>query len=189
MPGPVFLENDAVTLRPADEEDVPFLRKNEQDPRVRASRSVHTPVDADWARRRLGGTLGRNDDTLGLLVCVDGAPVGFVYLLREQPNSQLFRLGELAYWITPSEWGNGYATSAGELLLSHAFDELGLHRVEASALASNDASRRVLEKLGFTEEGTARSESFVDGEWVDKTRYGLLEAEWRDSDSDAPRRT
>jgi len=182
MPGSVFLEADTVTLRPADDEDIAFLRENEQNPRVRATRSIHTPVDADWARHRLGGTLGRSGNTLGLLICVDEAPVGFVYLMREQPNSQVFRLGELAYWVTTTEWGNGYATSASELLLSHAFDELGLHRIEASAFASNDASRRVLEKLRFSEEGTARKEAFINGEWIDKIRYGLLEKEWRGSE-------
>jgi RimJ/RimL family protein N-acetyltransferase len=180
----VFLENSAVTLRPAGDEDISFLRENEQNPRVRASRSVHTPVDTDWARQRLGGTLGRSGDTLGLLICVDETPVGCVYLVREQPNSQLFRFGELAYWVTPTKWGTGYATAGSELLLSHAFNELGLHRIEASAFASNDASRRVLEKLGFSEEGTARKAAFVDGEWTDNVRYGLLEEEWRDAETD-----
>lgn len=182
MPGPVFLESDDVSLHPAETEDVPFLRRNVQDPRVRASRSVHTPVDAEWAQRRVGGTMGRNGDTPGLLVCVDGEPVGFVYLLREQPNAQVYRFGELAYWITPDEWGNGYATAASELLVEYAFTELGLHRLEASAFASNDASRRVLEKLGFTEEGAARKAARVDGEWVDKVQFGLLESEWEGRD-------
>lgn len=180
MPGPVFLENDDVSLRPAEEEDIPFLRENEQDPRVRASRSVHKPVDVNWATQRLGGTMGRSDDTLGLLICAEGDPVGFIYLIREKPNAQVFRFGELAYWITPSEWGNGYATSASELLLAHAFDELGLHRIEASTFSTNDASKRVLEKLGFTEEGDARQVARVEGEWIDKTRFSLLETDWRD---------
>jgi len=125
--------------------------------------------------------MGRNDDTLGLLVCRDETPVGFAYLIRERPNDPVYRSGELAYWITPDEWGNGYATAASRLLLEHAFDALGLHRIEASAFSSNDASRRVLEKLGFTEEGVARRKALVDGEWTDVVRYGLLEAEWVDS--------
>lgn len=185
MPGPVFLEGGTVTLRPAEEEDVPFLRENASNPDVRASRSHHTPVDGDWARQRLGGTLGRNGDSLGLLVCVDERPVGFAYLLREQPNADVFKLGELAYWITPDEWGNGYATAAGGLLVDHGFDELGLHRIEASAFESNDASRRVLEKLGFTQEGVARKEALVDGAWMDKIQYGLLGDEWTGTTPDS----
>lgn len=178
MPGPAFLEGGTVALRPAEEEDIQFLRENASNPEIRASRSHHTPVDGDWARERLGGTLGRSGDTLGLLVCVEKRPVGFVYLLREEPNAQVFKLGELAYWIAPDEWGNGYATAAGGLLVGHGFDELGLHRIKASVFDSNDASKRVLEKLGFTREGVARKEAFVDGSWTDKIQYGLLSDEW-----------
>jgi RimJ/RimL family protein N-acetyltransferase len=179
MPGPAFLRGDRVTLAPAEEEDVPFLRENHHDPRVRASRSVHSPAGTDWARQRLGGTMGRNGESLGLLVCVDERPVGFCYLLREQPNAGVFRFAELAYWLAPDEWSNGYATAAGRLLADHAFDELGLHRLTASTFVTNDASRRVLDRLGFTEEGVDRSAAFVDGEWVDEVRYGLLAEEWR----------
>ncbi|SEW28993.1 GNAT family N-acetyltransferase [Halobacterium jilantaiense] len=178
MPGPVFLDGDTVSLRPATDADVSFLRENEQDPQIRASRSVQTPVSEEQARRRIGGTMGRSDDTLGLLVCRDTTPVGFVYLLREQPNADVYRAAELAYWVTPGEWGNGYATAASELAVEYAFAELGLHRVDASAFESNTASKRVLEKLGFTREGTARRAAYVDGEWIDVAEFGLLESEW-----------
>lgn len=184
MPGPVFLKNDVVSLRPAEEEDSWFLRENEQDPRVRASRSVHKPMNVERARQRVGGTMGRNNESLGLLICAGDTPVGFVYLIREQPNARVFRFGELAYWITPCEWENGYATSASELLLTYAFDELGLHRIEATTFVSNEASKRVLEKLGFTEEGIARKAVHVEGEWIDKLQFGLLETEWQATDPD-----
>lgn len=185
MPGPVFLENDVVSLRTAEEDDMSFLRENEQDPRVRASRSVSKPLNAEWARQRVGGTMGRNKATLGLLVCVGETAVGFVYLVREQPNATVFRFGELAYWITPGEWGNGYATSASRLLVGYAFDELGLHRIEASTFASNSASKRVLEKLGFTEEGRARKAAYIEGAWIDKQQFGLLESEWESTDAES----
>ena len=179
MPGPVFLDGDGVTLRTATEADVPFLRENHDDPRVRATRSVHEPADDDWARRRLGGTMGRDGDSLALLVCDGDDPVGLVYLVREDPNAHTRRLGELAYWIAPDEWGNGYATAAADRLVAHAYDDLGLHRVTASAFADNAASRRVLESVGFEEEGVARKAAFVDGDWLDVVRYGLLVEEWR----------
>lgn len=180
MPGPVFLENETVTLRPAEQDDISFLRENEQDPRVRASRSVHLPVDSDWGEERVGGTMGRDGDTIGLFICDEQSPVGFVYLLREQPSAEVFRFGELAYWITPDEMGNGYATAGSGLILSYAFNELGLHRVDASTFDSNEASRRVLEKLGFTEEGRSRRKALVDGKWTDMVRFGLLSDEWEE---------
>lgn len=185
MPAPAFLTNDVVSLHPPEEGDIPFLRENEHDPRVRASRSVHKPVDVEWARQRVGGTMGRNDETLALLVYSGDTPVGFIYLIREHPNATVYRFGELAYWITPDEWGNGYATSASRLLLDYTFDELGLHRIEASTFASNEASKRVLEKLGFTEEGSARKAARIQGEWVDRLQYGILESEWKSTVADS----
>jgi len=179
MPGPTFLDGDRVTLRVPREADVDFLLENENDPSVRKTRSSYLPTGPDDARRRLGGTLGRNDDTLALLVCADGDRVGLVYLIREKPNDQTYRRAELAYWIAPDEQGNGYATEAARTVLDHGFDRLGLHKVVAKTFDSNEASTRVLAKLGFAQEGVFRDEAFVGGEFRDVIRYGLLESEWR----------
>ncbi|WP_435154794.1 GNAT family N-acetyltransferase [Haladaptatus sp. DFWS20] len=172
-----FLETDHVTLRPATEDDIQFLRANQNDHRVRATRHAHLPADNDWARRRFGGTMGQNDDSIGLLVRAEGSPVGFVRLVREHPWIHVTRDGELGYWITPDERGNGYAAAAAECMVEFAFAELGLHRVTASAFDTNEASKRVLEKLGFVEEGVSRKSAYVDGEWCDVIRFGLLEDE------------
>lgn len=178
MSGTVFLETDHVTLRPATEDDISFLRANQNDHRVRATRHAHLPADDDWARRRLGGTMGQKNDSIGLLVCAEGTAVGFVRLVREHPWVHVTRDGELGYWITPDEWGNGYATAAAECMVEYAFAELGLHRVTASTFDTNEAPKRVLEKLGFVEEGVSRKAAYVDGEWCDVIRFGLLENEW-----------
>lgn len=180
MPGPTFLDGDRVTLRVPAEQDVDFLLENENDPEVRATRSTYLPTGPDDVRRRLGGTLGRDDDTLVLMIYADGEPVGHVYLIREKPNDPTYRRAELAYWVAPDEQGNGYATDAARTVVGHGFDRLGLHKVVAKAFASNEASARVLEKIGFAREGTFRREAFVGGEWRDVIRYGLLESEWRD---------
>ena len=54
-----------------------------------------------------------------------------------------------------------------------------LHRVEASCLPNNEASRRLLEKLGFTCEGLARGYLRIDGVWRDHLIYALLREDWR----------
>ncbi|WP_205427153.1 GNAT family N-acetyltransferase [Halorussus sp. MSC15.2] len=120
MSGPTFLEGDRVTLRVPDEDDLTFLLEHENDPDVRATRSVSLPKGPDDVRRRFGGTLGRNDDTLALVVHADGAPegeatgspddsaadrVGHVYLLRERPNDRTYRRAELAYWVALTSRG------------------------------------------------------------------------------------
>ncbi|UPV74977.1 GNAT family N-acetyltransferase [Halorussus limi] len=179
MPEQTFLEGNRVTLCVPRESDVAFLVENENHPAVRATRSATAPTGPDDVRRRLGGTLGRSDDTVSLVVRADGERVGHVLLIRERPNDPTYRRAELAYWVAPDAQGNGYATDAAGSLLDHGFDRLGLHKVTAKAFADNAASRRVLEKLHFEREGVFRDEAFVGGEFVDVVRYGLLADEWR----------
>lgn len=58
---------------------------------------------------------------------------------------------ELGYWLTPSAWGRGYATEAGKAVIEMARHALPVRRIEASHHLGNEASRRVLMKLGFRE--------------------------------------
>ena len=60
------------------------------------------------------------------------------------------------------------------LLLDYLFGSLGLHRVEAACLPHNAASRRLLEKIGFREEGCGRGYLRIAGQWQDHMLYGLL---------------
>ena len=90
------------------------------------------------------------------------------------------RIGSLMYWIAPEHRGNGYVTEGTALLLDYAFGERGFNKVNANAIASNEASIRTLESLGFEREGRQRRECFVNGEWEDMFSYGLLAEEWLD---------
>ena len=62
---------------------------------------------------------------------------------------------EVGYRFLTEHWGHGYATESARASLAWGFDELGLDRIVAVALASNVASRRVLEKCGLEEIGLA----------------------------------
>jgi RimJ/RimL family protein N-acetyltransferase len=63
-------------------------------------------------------------------------------------------VGEIGYWVGRKFWGRGLATAACQLLLDFAFTQTPLRAVDAFPLKENGASRRVLEKLGATYEGT-----------------------------------
>jgi ribosomal-protein-alanine N-acetyltransferase len=56
----------------------------------------------------------------------------------------------------------------------HCFQQVGLHRLEANVRPGNVASRRVVAKLGFREEGMRRRYLFIDGEYRDHITYALL---------------
>lgn len=85
--------------------------------------------------------------------------------------------GTLGYWIGEPYAGRGHATAAVQAMVGHAFGALRLHRVEASCLPSNLASRRVLEKAGFRVEGEARAYLKINGAWADHLLFGIVEDE------------
>lgn len=80
----------------------------------------------------------------------------------------------LGYWMGAPHAGQGYMSEALFALLDFAFGPLGLHRVEAACLPHNAASRRLLQKLGFSEEGLARGYLRIAGRWQDHVLYGQL---------------
>lgn len=82
--------------------------------------------------------------------------------------------GTLGYWIGQRFAGKGYGTAAVQALARHAFDALGLHRLEAACVPANDASRRVLEKSGFELEGRARAYLKINGVWADHLLFGRI---------------
>ncbi len=84
---------------------------------------------------------------------------------------------QLGYKIHKSYQQMGYATEAVRFACDLAFKELDLHRIEAYTMPDNTPSLRLLERVGFTCEGTAREKACVHGEWRDHMVYSLLEGE------------
>jgi ribosomal-protein-alanine N-acetyltransferase len=79
----------------------------------------------------------------------------------------------IGYWVCNSMTGRGVATGALALGLDHSFGPVRLHRVEATVRPENAASRAVLAKVGFREEGLLRRYLQVDGGWRDHLLVGL----------------
>lgn len=73
--------------------------------------------------------------------------------------------GELGYVLNPDYHGHGYATEAARRVLRFGFEVLELHRVEAKFMRGNDASLRVMEKLGMSFEGYRRDAMLVKGSY------------------------
>jgi ribosomal-protein-alanine N-acetyltransferase len=115
----------------------------------------------------------------------DGAFIGWCGLSGWSPD---YRSAKLGYCYEAAAWGGGYATEAAEALLAWAFDALDLNRVQAETDTRNQASARVLEKLGFAREGMLREDCVVNGEVSDSWVYGLLRRDWRRAPERAPAR-
>ena len=87
-------------------------------------------------------------------------------------------VAEIGYDLAHRCWGRGLMTEALTAMIEFGFREMALHRVEADVTVGNDASARVLEKLGFHEEGLLRQRGYWRGEYHDLRFFGLLRPEW-----------
>ena len=88
------------------------------------------------------------------------------------------RQGEIGWGVVSSQAGQGFATEISQALLRLAFDSLSLHRVFAQCRVGNQASRRIMAKLGMREEGVFREKVFARGEWWSLVQSSILSAEW-----------
>ena len=84
----------------------------------------------------------------------------------------------LGYALIPAYWGKGLAQEAASLAISYGLLELGLHRIEADTDPRNARSSKVLERLGFKQEGLLRQRFVHANEIQDSLIYGLLKNEW-----------
>ena len=80
----------------------------------------------------------------------------------------------LGYWMGATYAGKGLMGAAVRAVVGFAFDTLHLNRIEAACLPNNEASIRLLEKVGFQREGYARKYLCIDGRWQDHLLYGLI---------------
>ncbi len=116
-----------------------------------------------------------------------GAVIGDFMLRRDNAWAQLERLdeargaqAELGWVLDPAHAGRGYATEAVQELIRYCFDDLGIHRVVATAFLDNDASWRLMERVGMRRETHAvRSSLHRSGRWLDTATYAVLAQEWR----------
>ena len=111
------------------------------------------------------------------VVLRDGAVVGSTSYLSLVPEHRRIEIGNT--WNNPSTWGSGVNTEAKYLLMRHAFEELGLQRVEFKTDALNDKSRNALKRIGASEEGILRKHMVTfTGRVRDSVYYSVIDSEW-----------
>ncbi|RJT05506.1 GNAT family N-acetyltransferase [Halococcus sp. IIIV-5B] len=182
MPGARVASGERVTLRTVEEADVPFLQRAAANPELRY------PLGNSPRNREQLEIHKEDDGTDRFLVCLDGDDAG----PGSPDEDDIRRIGgitvrdadwrrpELGYWLIPEVHGEGYATEMVSLVVDYVFRTYDHPAVGARVYAFNDASRGLLESLGFEEEGRIRRDRFVDGEYIDNVRYGLLREDWGD---------
>ena len=144
LPAPV-LATARLHLRAPRREDAPAIAALANDRRIaeNTARIPHFYTLAD-AEGFLAYLEESETEIAFAITLADDALIG-ICGLRTKPRKS----PEIGYWLGAPYWGHGYATEAARALIDHAFEDLGLERLEAGARVSNPASRRVLEKCGF----------------------------------------
>lgn len=152
------------------------------------SRSFLTPWEPSWAHDELTkGAFRRRIKRYQKETRLDSAYAFFVFNAETDTMMGGCTLSNvrrgvtqccaLGYWIGERYARQGYMYDAVRALIPFIFKTLGLHRIEASCLPSNDASRNLLIKAGFRQEGLARRYLQINGDWRDHVLFALLEDE------------
>lgn len=92
--------------------------------------------------------------------------------------NRLHRSTSIGYWLDADMQGKGLMTKACEALVRHAFDDLGLNRVEIRAAVDNRKSRAIPERLGFQQEGVLRDAEWLYDRYADLVVYAMLAKDW-----------
>ena len=100
------------------------------------------------------------------------------YFLVDKNN----HFGEIEYCIARAFQGKGYATEATRAVIAYGFEKIGFHKVQICCRPSNKSSKRVIEKCGFTHEGTLRDYFFRNGGYEDRMFFSILKSEYNKHD-------
>ncbi len=109
--------------------------------------------------------------TLPFAVTMQGRLVGQVTVASVTRGA--FQSASLGYWIDGAVAGRAIMPTAVALVVDHCFGPVGLHRIEADVRPENAASLRVVEKLGFREEGRHLRMLHINGGWRDHVCFAL----------------
>jgi RimJ/RimL family protein N-acetyltransferase len=166
-----MLEGARVRLEPIEPRHEGALWEIGQDPRVWNLMKVRGNESRELFRRWFSSI------ELGFAHSFDGELVGHTSYLNVNPNDRVVEIGNT--WLAPSAWGTGANTEAKYLLLKHAFEDEGFHRVEFKTDATNARARAALAGLGAEFEGVFRKHMVVrDGERRDSAWYAVIDDDW-----------
>ena len=162
------------TLRALAEADLPLLLSWRNHPDIRRCMFNQQPIEAS---EHLAWYARASADTDTYLYIYEGAgdPRGFARIARIGGG----RVADWGFYAAPDA-AKGTGSQLGGAVLAQAFDTLGLHKLCAQVLASNERSLDFHRRLGFQPEGVLREQHFGGSAWQDVHLFGLLASEWRD---------
>ncbi len=175
-PGDVpTLETPRLTLRKVEIGDADLRYAMRSDAAHVRHLLVRPAADLEEARARMAWIVRdvtlRGSKAWTLVVKDGGERVGQVAICRVDLEN---RSASLAYELLRSASGAGYGREAVERIVRFGFEEMGLHRLQAEIDPANERSRRLVEALGFSHEGTLRGSRAFEGGFYDDAIYAKI---------------
>jgi [ribosomal protein S5]-alanine N-acetyltransferase len=174
------IDSPRLSLRRVVEADLPDLLLVNGDAEVTRYLPYATWQSLDdgaaWLRRIEATHAAGSGEQLVMVRRDDARVVGSVLLFKHDEGSARVELG---YVLGRAHWNQSLAQEAVVAACGHAFNALGIRRIEAEVNPDNLASNRLLQRIGFTREGTLRQRWVAKGETYDTHIYGCLADEWR----------
>ncbi|WP_229401787.1 GNAT family N-acetyltransferase [Micromonospora okii] len=176
-----------LALRPFTLDDLNDVHAYQSRPDVVRWMFGAEPRSRERSRKSLVAMSGQDalraeGDCLTLAVATDAGVIGAVELVW---RSEVDRTAELGYVLHPDHWGHGLAREAVTALLDWGFTDFGLHRVYARCHARNEASARLMTRLGMRREARHVESYLFRGEWADRLVFAILAREWRSTTENA----
>jgi [ribosomal protein S5]-alanine N-acetyltransferase len=126
-----------------------------------------------WAhRQRRAGSYA----CFAVTLANDDTAIGIFQLRELEPG---FGTAEWGFAIGSPYWGTGVFQEGAELLVSFAFEAVGVHRLEARAAVRNGRGNGALRKIGAVQEGLLRKSFLKNGEYLDQTLWTILDEDWQ----------
>ncbi len=173
-----ILTTSRLVLRPPAVGDEAALFALHSDPEVMRYFSEPPWTDPARAERQIEidrGAFAREEYfRFAIILAASGHMIGNCTLFALHRQN---RRAEIGYALQRQHWGKGYMHEALGALLTYAFDEHDINRLEADIDPRNAGSAACLERLGFVREGFLRERWIVGGEVCDSVLYGLLRRE------------
>ena len=100
--------------------------------------------------------------------------IGFT-VTQDTPMGKIVNLG---YFILPEFWGQGFVTEAAKAVISFAFEEADVVKVQTGCIKDNKGSEKIMQKLGMIKEADYKMHVWHDNKFKDRVEFRILKEEW-----------
>ena len=174
----VALDGRFVRLEPLEERHRAAIRPAAQHPEIFAvTTSALGPLFDPYIDGALKRSDGERELAFVVILKAESRPVGMTRYLNIEAAHRKLEIGST--WYEPGVWGGPVNPECKLLLMQHAFEGLGFHRVEYKTDVRNARSRAAILKLGATQEGTLRKHMIMaDGHVRDSVYFSIIDTDW-----------